>query len=205
MHPSIYRIDSSYTSLGERRGKLDLARFSLDLSWARGVSHSARSRAYPSPPMSGSPSIPPRHIPEFDDRGHGGFGTQASESSLVLPTTQPELRENVKKAASVGTYQQDIRAIAAYSQYPPPSGIPMEQPQYQYQHQALPQQQQQQQAAPLPTYQFSPPQPQGPYPGSGVERGPNTEAPDFNSPKPQRKTKGHVASACVPCKRAHLR
>lgn len=25
------------------------------------------------------------------------------------------------------------------------------------------------------------------------------------SPKPQRKTKGHVASACVPCKRAHLR
>lgn len=25
------------------------------------------------------------------------------------------------------------------------------------------------------------------------------------SPKSQRKTKGHVASACVPCKRAHLR
>ena len=25
------------------------------------------------------------------------------------------------------------------------------------------------------------------------------------SPKTQRKTKGHVASACVPCKKAHLR
>jgi hypothetical protein len=27
----------------------------------------------------------------------------------------------------------------------------------------------------------------------------------MTSPKSQRKTKGHVASACVPCKRAHLR
>ena len=32
---------------------------------------------------------------------------------------------------------------------------------------------------------------------------PESSAP--TSPKSQRKTKGHVASACVPCKRAHLR
>jgi hypothetical protein len=31
------------------------------------------------------------------------------------------------------------------------------------------------------------------------------EGPTQSSPKLQRKTKGHVASACVPCKRAHLR
>ena len=27
----------------------------------------------------------------------------------------------------------------------------------------------------------------------------------LTSPKAQRRTKGHVASACMPCKRAHLR
>ncbi|KAK5998562.1 hypothetical protein PT974_00943 [Cladobotryum mycophilum] len=31
------------------------------------------------------------------------------------------------------------------------------------------------------------------------------ESQPYTSPKSQRKTKGHVASACVPCKRAHLR
>lgn len=40
---------------------------------------------------------------------------------------------------------------------------------------------------------------------SAPERPALREAPDFQSPRQQRKTKGHVASACVPCKRAHLR
>lgn len=31
------------------------------------------------------------------------------------------------------------------------------------------------------------------------------EGQPYTSPKSQRKAKGHVASACVPCKRAHLR
>jgi hypothetical protein len=34
---------------------------------------------------------------------------------------------------------------------------------------------------------------------------PAAESPAQTSPKSQRKAKGHVASACVPCKRAHLR
>lgn len=37
------------------------------------------------------------------------------------------------------------------------------------------------------------------------ESAPMREGPDYTSPKNQRKTKGHVASACVPCKKAHLR
>ncbi|KAG4424685.1 hypothetical protein IFR04_002218 [Cadophora malorum] len=46
---------------------------------------------------------------------------------------------------------------------------------------------------------------QMPQPFSAPERAPIREPADFQSPKQQRKTKGHVASACVPCKRAHLR
>ena len=40
--------------------------------------------------------------------------------------------------------------------------------------------------------------------GQVESRDPSSE-PSYTSPKSLRKTKGHVASACVPCKRAHLR
>lgn len=41
---------------------------------------------------------------------------------------------------------------------------------------------------------------------SSIPSAPSTgEIQSMGSPKSQRKTKGHVASACVPCKRAHLR
>ncbi|KXJ92180.1 hypothetical protein Micbo1qcDRAFT_60062 [Microdochium bolleyi] len=45
------------------------------------------------------------------------------------------------------------------------------------------------------------------FPGSAPQQGgsANSETTPRSSPKAQRKTKGHVASACVPCKRAHLR
>lgn len=45
-------------------------------------------------------------------------------------------------------------------------------------------------------------------PGIGypvIARPQTMEHPPYTSPKSQRKTKGHVASACVPCKKAHLR
>lgn len=41
------------------------------------------------------------------------------------------------------------------------------------------------------------------YPAPG--RPGAVDSQQMTSPKLQRKTKGHVASACVPCKRAHLR
>lgn len=60
------------------------------------------------------------------------------------------------------------------------------------------------QQRPLPSYPFNNSiQP----PNSFVsERVPNNAPSEpISQPKTQRKTKGHVASACVPCKRAHLR
>jgi hypothetical protein len=52
-------------------------------------------------------------------------------------------------------------------------------------------------------YQPHGPQVSVPYPTP--ERPPTRDTAEYSSPKQQRKTKGHVASACVPCKRAHLR
>jgi hypothetical protein len=42
------------------------------------------------------------------------------------------------------------------------------------------------------------------YPAMGGQQT-APEGSGYTSPKSQRKAKGHVASACVPCKRAHLR
>ncbi|GJC78914.1 hypothetical protein ColLi_01752 [Colletotrichum liriopes] len=66
------------------------------------------------------------------------------------------------------------------------------------------------QQRPPPYMQMSgppPPQPAGPPPhgyATSMSQTSQDSAP-YTSPKTQRKTKGHVASACVPCKRAHLR
>ena len=188
MQSSTYRRDNSYISLGERRGKSDLARFSLDLSWARAVSDSARLRAYPSPPMSGSPPLPPRRNPESSDRGHGSYGStgqdvfrgnQISQAELVEQSREPPLRayQDPLPPASYGSYRME--------------DIP-QQLQYQTQRQQMPQQQ----------HLVYPQQPPPPF--SAPDRPPMGESSEY-SPKAQRKTKGHVASACVPCKRAHLR
>lgn len=74
--------------------------------------------------------------------------------------------------------------------------------QTQYHYQAQPQEVHQQRS--LPSYQFSSTiQPLVPF---GVERVSNNAPSDpAPAPKTQRKTKGHVESACVPCKYAHLK
>lgn len=189
MQSSTYRRDHSYISLGERRGKSDLARFSLDLSWTRAVSDGAHSRAYPSPPMSGSPPLPPRRNPDSSDRGHGSYGSTGQDVFRGTQTSQPEHPER-SRAPPLRAYQEALPQVG----YPPyrMEDIP---PQVQYQPRPQMQPQQQQQVyAPVTTPQFS-----------TAERPSIGETPDFSSPKAQRKTKGHVASACVPCKRAHLR
>jgi hypothetical protein len=200
MKLQVYHPTPSPIPFGTRRAKLDLARFSLDLSWARGVSDSARTRAYPSPPMSGSPSQPPRHKNEFDERGHGGFGAQAQTRLHAMQPSQADPRDAVRKPA-LGVYSQDPRMALQYSPYQPEGGIHVDQPQYQHQQQPPPQLV----APPLPAYQFSHSPPlSNPY--QMVERAPNTDPRHSSTtPKSSRKTKGHVASACVPCKRAHLR
>jgi len=197
---------------GERRDKPALARFSIDLSWAqRGAADSARSRAYPSPPMSGSPSQPAaRHRNNFDDRSNGGFVGQHQSVGYGSESSQGGVRD--MRVGENETYPQYSQSMpyGPYSASRNPQVLEEPSPyQYQAQSQALPQPQPQ-------TLQTLPP-PQAAYQFNVSQqlyqpsmKRPNT-APTRTEPaapvahKPQRKTKGHVASACVPCKRAHLR
>ncbi|KAK1723446.1 hypothetical protein CaCOL14_007497 [Colletotrichum acutatum] len=213
--------DTSSTSFGQRRGISDLARFALDLTWAtptRAESETpARPRAYPSPPMSGSPPLPPKPNPEAGDRGqlHGSYPSTSPQNAYrggLPPTTIP---------------QGDYRGPP-----PPPHSLPPPQPRSYYAdpHDRMPYSyprpddhlrttasgyapvasQVMQQRPPPPYMQMSgppPPQPAGPHQHGYATTMSQTsqDSGPYTSPKTQRKTKGHVASACVPCKRAHLR
>ncbi|KHN98079.1 C6 zinc finger domain-containing protein [Metarhizium album ARSEF 1941] len=177
---------------------------------------SARAPAYPSPPMSGSPSLPPKDPRSFHGRseGLGGYSTTSLQDAyrttsaqnrpvdqrLQLPPPRrpppqhhPRMSVQYQKESNTESaygYQasegHSIQTAALYSSRGPP-GINRAR----HQH----------------------PQPYGSaIAGTGTasqqstEGGPSsTENQSMSSPKSQRKTKGHVASACVPCKRAHLR
>ncbi|KAG4030647.1 hypothetical protein MFRU_011g01050 [Monilinia fructicola] len=189
MQSSTNQVDQLNISLGERRGKSDLARFSLDLSWARAVPDGAQSWAYPSPPMSGSPPLPPRHNLDSSDRGHGSYG---STGNVFRDARIPQQ----------GHFDQ-MRGVPLRNYQPEPQ---LSYPQYQMEDISA-QYQYQQPRAPMAPHQH----PHSLYatqqvmPYAAPERPSIGEVPGYTSPKSQRKTKGHVASACVPCKRAHLR
>ena len=196
MQSSTSQRHNSYTPLGERRGILDLAQFSLDLSWTRAVSDSARARAYPSPPMSGSPPLPPRRNPE-SDRGHQSYGPSGQD---VFRGTQAPQMENVEhRTPQMRTYQPGPMSQAPYAGQYRPDDIPLAQHQYPPQRVPIPSPPQQQH------HGFGPRPPHASVPFPTSDRPPMRDVPEFSSPKQQRRTKGHVASACVPCKRAHLR
>ncbi|KAH8880678.1 hypothetical protein GQ53DRAFT_669403 [Thozetella sp. PMI_491] len=202
--------DDACTPLGHRRGFSDLARFALDLTGARADSVSAaHSGGYPSPPMSGSPPLPPKATQEAAERNQGAYQT-----TTIAATTQDVHR-------SIPATEGDVRLQAggATALPRPPYGgePPQERMHFPFARPEV--------AMPRPlSYppQHGPtmgqhylPHPgtvagasgQGPVPQaySGAPQPPPPESPSQTSPKTQRKTKGHVASACVPCKRAHLR
>lgn len=195
---------SNNISLGQRRGVPDLARFALDLTWVRAKSErAARLEAYPSPPMSGSP--PPPHKPSHDagDRGHGGYQPGSQDAYRGTAVTQGDNRMQAMASAPTARHfppepQERIQFPFSRPEEPIPRPMPY-----------LPQAGQPplQQHSFLPMPGTGPPQvgyavtPRPPVPAAG----PPPENPQYTSPKSQRKTKGHVASACVPCKRAHLR
>lgn len=208
MQAIFHRRDPSLNSLGQRRGCSDLARFSLDQPWPRADSEGAApgpTGDYPSPPMSGSSPNPPRASQEADDRVHQVY--QAASGHDVYrtsaPTTQAESRMLPGLAAPLRPYQPEGLERLPYA-YPRPEDH-MQRPASSYmpQHsQILSQHQHPYLPAPasIPTT--------GPVSGySTVTSRPPTRdsQQSFASPKSQRKTKGHVASACVPCKKAHLR
>ncbi|KAK9435235.1 C6 zinc finger domain-containing protein [Metarhizium brunneum] len=175
---------------------------------------SARAPAYPSPPMSGSPSLPPKDPRNFYDRSEG-FGAYSTTTS-----SQDVYRTNSGQQRPV-----DLRLQLPPPRRPPPQYHPRISVQYRPESNMEPPygyQGSDGRAAQAALYSSREPpdlnkgQHLHQY-GSmvvgtsstsqqSVESGPNsTENQSMGSPKSQRKTKGHVASACVPCKRAHLR
>ncbi|KAI1002932.1 hypothetical protein K3495_g5272 [Podosphaera aphanis] len=205
MQPLNYRHDCLPISLGERRKKSDLGSFSLDLSWTRETPDIVRTRAYPSPPMSGSPPLPPRLNLDLNDRGHGHAGYISGGGSGCgyrdLPTPQHEHFDH--RGLPQRSYPQ-----------PPDPAMSMTLPgPYRSEHmpplQGLPgglqpiSQISQTHHQPHSDYLTQSTRPLVSFSTSGPS--PVREQSGFSSPKQQRKTKGHVASACVPCKRAHLR
>lgn len=171
---------------------------------------SARTRAYPSPPMSGSPSLPPKDPRELYGRSRGSganltpnlqdaYRTNSTEQRPVDLRLQPPPPPPPHPSRITGSYQQDSSMEPSYG-YRGPEEHTIQPPVY----------------SPRDPHGIN----QGPHLqpygsatvgtssasqhsiGSGSS---SIENQSMSSPKSQRKTKGHVASACVPCKRAHLR
>ncbi|CUS15752.1 unnamed protein product [Tuber aestivum] len=190
MQPSSPRRPQVYPSFGERRSiSHDLARFSLDLGPARpGVSLAAHTVPYPSPPMSHSP--PPLHplSPKQDAR-------RRPSTSISIP--------------------QDVRGLP---------GRALEQHSYSHHDPQYPHQlQQQQHQGPVSATSSSADSEHfpAPFPSMNNHESPHTHSsqlpatspgrrtpfvspPSFPPPQLPRRTKSHVASACVNCKKAHL-
>ena len=203
MQPLGQRPDVLQTTLGKRRGITDLAQFALDLNWVRADSKStARSESYPSPPMSGSPPLPPKASQEAAERRqgvyqattrdgyqgiavtHGGEGLQSGS----LAHTRPYL-SNPSERIPYEYQRPEPPSMTRSHPYDAPHGPTTLQPSF------SPIAGPGSVGGPLP----------GPPPHSSVLYHSGHDSHPQTSPKPQRKTKGHVASACVPCKRAHLR
>lgn len=196
--------DSASVPLGQRRGISDLAQIALDLAW---VSESAeqdsfaRYRAYPSPPMSGSPPLPSKQPQDAGDRGQAPVGYSASSqtdtywgnSNQQLPTdhrghanmqtTLPRLFQPGPSDAPPFSYRRTEETVPRPVSYIQPGGPSM----------------------PQSSGYIPPGIPGAPSSYTSSVRPSVVENQPMTSPKSQRKTKGHVASACVPCKRAHLR
>lgn len=204
MLPIRQPVDTTQIPLGQRRGILDVARIGLDLNGgtARAEQRAAPSSwAYPSPPMSGSPPLPTKALRDIGGRSQtsGGYSSTIGKDAYSGPINQPPLIDHrglpnmppslpslfqqETPERMMYSYQRPEEPLTRPPPYPPAGGPGMVHP---------------------PNYL--------PTGGPGVggvysvsSRPPTVENQQVNSPKSQRKTKGHVASACVPCKRAHLR
>ncbi|KAK8106006.1 hypothetical protein PG999_009365 [Apiospora kogelbergensis] len=211
MQNLIHNSEKTEVPLGQRRGISNLARFALDLSWASAATECPLgSRAYPSPPMSGSPPLPPKPNLEAGERGQSNFQPTSHDvyrtgssipgieyrahSQQGIQTPQPQLPPPM--ATGIRTYPGEAeRATFPYRRPEEAMGRPIS---YHGQVGSMVSQSQ----YPLPPVAGHA---SGPSPYSLPTRPQPPENPPYTSPKSQRKTKGHVASACVPCKRAHLR
>ena len=208
MQNLIHYSEQTHDSLGQRRGISNLARFALDLSWGSAATECPLgSRAYPSPPMSGSPPLPPKPNLEAGERGQSSFqptshdvfrtGSNIPGIEYRAHSQQGQAQLPPPMASGIRSYPGEATERAAFPYRRPEEtmGRPIS-----YQGQAGPMVSQSQYPLPPVAGHAS-----GPSPYSLPTRPQPAENPPYTSPKSQRKTKGHVASACVPCKRAHLR
>lgn len=178
MQSSSPRPPLVYSSFGERRSiSHDLARFSLDLGPARsGASRSVHTVPYPSPPMSHSPPPLDPLSPKQDAR--------RPSNSIALP--------------------HDIQGIPGRAQEQLPYSHEQQHPQGPVsatvsEGEGFP--------APFPSLnngENSHPHLAQISSTPSAQRSPFAAQPSFLPPQLPRRTKSHVASACVNCKKAHL-
>lgn len=189
----------------------DKAQDSLDLAWGpqEAKCSSRRAWAYPSPPMSGSPASQkaasdaserpqpatsyPRVLPQDVYRTSSSVQpspTDSQPSQTLTSTFDPFSSrayppETAERPAHGYQRPPELRRPLSY----PPPTIPGAS----------------HTAPPPPAYMPAARNPPGPAYPLTTRPTSSTGPRIFTSPKSQRKAKGHVASACVPCKRAHLR
>ncbi|KAI9902753.1 hypothetical protein N3K66_002105 [Trichothecium roseum] len=163
------------------------------------LKRAAPARAYPSPPMSRSSPSPQK----AQDAADHGYGPSDYPSNLQYarggaashhPLTEPQNQQSDQFGRSHHLERIDRMPYA----YQRPADYPNRPLSY-----PGPSQPSLSPNATQPAYltmaSSSSAAPGFPMAASTLESKPLT------SPKSQRKIKGHVASACVPCKRAHLR
>lgn len=162
-----------------------------------------RSGGYPSPPMSGSPPFEPaRAAPDLGSSGSSPRHSMPSDASQTRwrveqhPGAPTNLPRGLLPLSS--TYPQETHRgphIRRRSEHRLPPLLTYNTPES---ISGLHGTQMQSYASPAPsiTSQHTTSQPRSAMPDSSIRQ---------TSPRSQRKPKGHVASACVPCKKAHLR
>lgn len=191
-------VDQSPFTLGKFYGNSRSTIINKSLHWtplrAPSALSSSSSEGYPSPPMSGSPSssaAAPREkstAPEY-----------RSISSISSQDQHPWSKEtrNVSQETSLPPMVAPHASSSSHlhNQFPHSRSInPAHQVQRSREHD-YPQIQPTGSASNFSASAF---------PAEAGASGSDTHRPPA-SPKAQRKAKGHVASACKPCKRAHLR
>lgn len=162
-------------------------------------------QSYPSPPMSDSHSPSRRSAQIVEPEGHP-YPPPYNEPRRIVgiaPPPPPPSLLDPRSATSVqgishprhlypGELQprgQPIHYQSGRAIEPPFGGVPIAQ-NYAYGYSA----------ASVPSYLGS----QGPVPGPQVQPTAIIAPPPLRQSKPARRTKAHVASACVNCKKAHL-
>ncbi|KAL8296014.1 hypothetical protein RB600_001481 [Gaeumannomyces tritici] len=195
-----------------------------DASRASSEADSAtRPRAYSSPPMSGSPPLHPKSSQGADERSQGIYHTTSQDAHRGISAThgdfrlqqlgippQPQARAPPQGPAPMRPFPPDSLERVPYGYHRPTDSLHHRPPPFQPQpasHHMMPHHHHPYSPHHVPGPELGPaPSMVGPpAPYSLPPRPPTQEGQPYTSPKTQRKAKGHVASACVPCKKAHLR